>query len=69
MNRRNKKMANPRSLDYDTRRCLEKLQAIAYMSEDSTETYDLQLNLIYEWVKTSVIDKRQFKQLLGFLVG
>jgi len=57
------------NLDYDGTKRLETLQAIAYTTADRAETYDKQLNLIYEWVKTGVISKRLFKNLLTLLVG
>lgn len=62
-------MANLDNLDYDTTRCLEILQDIATTTTCKAETYDLQLNLLYKWVKTDLICRRVFKNLLSLLVG
>ena len=38
------------------------------LDNDRAETYDYQLNLLHEWVRSGFISRLQFKELLSLLV-
>lgn len=57
------------NLDYDFDELLESLQAIALKTATKEETYDKQLNILYEWVRTEFISRRDFKKMLSILIA
>lgn len=55
--------------DYDVAELLESLQAIALKTATKEEAYDQQLNVLYEWVRTEFISRRDFKNLLSIVIS